>query len=69
MGLTPLQPPRGAGSSSRQAIGTAVVGGMATATLLAVYFVPVFFVTILRLFKVKRMNEHTEPTPPATGHD
>ncbi|MFT8884937.1 MAG: efflux RND transporter permease subunit [Acetobacter papayae] len=59
----------GAGSSSRQAIGTAVVGGMATATLLAVYFVPVFFVTILRLFKVKRMNEHTEPTPPATGHD
>jgi hypothetical protein len=29
----------------------------------------VFFVTILRLFRVRRMSEHTNTTPPATGHD
>lgn len=37
------------------------MGGMASATLLAVYFVPVFFVVVLRLFKVKRINERTDP--------
>jgi multidrug efflux pump len=69
VGVFPLAIASGAGSASRQAIGTAVVGGMATATLLAVYFVPVFFVTILRLFRVRRTSEHTDTTPPATGHD
>lgn len=69
VGVFPLAIASGAGSASRQAIGTAVVGGMATATLLAVYFVPVFFVTILRLFRVRRTSEHTNTTPPATGHD
>jgi multidrug efflux pump len=52
-GVFPLAIASGAGAASRVAIGTAVVGGMVTATLLAVFFVPVFFVTVLRLFKVK----------------
>jgi multidrug efflux pump len=40
----------GAGAKSRQAIGTGVMGGMLGATLLAVFFVPVFFVIVRRYF-------------------
>ncbi|ARW10230.1 efflux RND transporter permease subunit [Acetobacter ascendens] len=61
VGVFPLAIASGAGSAARVAIGTAVVGGMASATLLAVYFVPVFFVVVLRFFKVKRINERTDP--------
>ena len=43
----------GAGAASRIAIGTAVVGGMVSATVLAIFFVPFFFVTALRVFRVK----------------
>jgi multidrug efflux pump len=52
-GVFPLAIASGAGAASRVAIGTAVVGGMVTATVLAVFFVPVFFVVVLRFFKVK----------------
>jgi multidrug efflux pump len=52
-GVFPLAIASGAGAASRVAIGTAVVGGMVTATVLAVFFVPVFFVVVLRLFRVK----------------
>ncbi|MDF7673402.1 efflux RND transporter permease subunit [Acetobacteraceae bacterium ESL0709] len=56
-GVFPLAIATGAGSAARVAIGTCVVGGMFTATLLAIYFVPLFFVVILRLFRVKRLSE------------
>ncbi|GAN69774.1 efflux RND transporter permease subunit [Acetobacter orleanensis] len=72
VGVFPLAIASGAGSASRIAIGTAVVGGMATATLLAVYFVPVFFVVVLRLFKVKRLSERQETpssAPSAPGNE
>jgi multidrug efflux pump len=49
-GVMPLVLATGAGSASRRAIGTDVVGGMISATLLAVLFVPVFFVVVRRLF-------------------
>jgi multidrug efflux pump len=52
-GSLPLAIATGAGASARIAIGTAVVGGMLTATVLAIFFVPVFFVAVLRLFRVK----------------
>jgi multidrug efflux pump len=52
-GSFPLAIATGAGASARIAIGTAVVGGMLTATVLAIFFVPVFFVFVLRLFRVK----------------
>jgi multidrug efflux pump len=52
-GVFPLAIASGAGAAARTAIGTAVVGGMVTATILAVFFVPVFFVTVLRVFRVK----------------
>ncbi|MBO6090747.1 MAG: efflux RND transporter permease subunit [Acetobacter sp.] len=65
VGVFPLSIASGAGSAARQAIGTAVVGGMLTATLLAVYFVPVFFTIVLRIFKIKRQNKRFLSTPPS----
>jgi multidrug efflux pump len=53
VGTIPLAFAAGAGAASRIAIGTAVVGGMLSATVLAIFFVPVFFVVVLRLFRVK----------------
>ena len=51
LGVLPLAISRGAGSASQQAIGTGVMGGMATATLIGVVFVPLFFVLVRSLFK------------------
>ncbi len=47
-GVLPLAVASGAGANSRIAIGTAVVGGMLTATLLAIFFIPLFFVIVRR---------------------
>ncbi|RLJ65054.1 efflux RND transporter permease subunit [Sulfurisoma sediminicola] len=49
-GVLPLAISTGAGAASRHAIGTGVIGGMFTATLLAVFLVPVFFVVVRRIF-------------------
>ncbi len=49
LGVVPLAIASGAGSASQRAIGTAVMGGMITATVLAVVLVPVFFVVVRRL--------------------
>ncbi len=51
LGVLPLVVASGAGSASQRAIGTGVMGGMITATVLAVFFVPVFFVVVKRWFK------------------
>jgi len=61
LGVLPLAISSGAGSGSQNAIGTGVIGGMLTGTFLAIFFVPLFFVTMLRLFRVKRMSETAEP--------
>ncbi|MBC7780823.1 MAG: efflux RND transporter permease subunit [Proteobacteria bacterium] len=50
LGVLPLVLASGAGSASQRAIGTGVMGGMITATALAVFFVPVFYVVVTRLF-------------------
>jgi multidrug efflux pump len=50
VGVLPLAISSGAGANGRHAIGTGVMGGMITATLLAVFLVPVFFVVIRRIF-------------------
>ncbi|MCJ2133099.1 multidrug efflux RND transporter permease subunit [Methylobacterium sp. J-026] len=50
-GVVPLAIATGAASKSQQAIGTGVMGGMITATVLAVFFVPVFFVVVMRVFR------------------
>ncbi|QPF75608.1 efflux RND transporter permease subunit [Roseateles sp. DAIF2] len=51
LGVSPLFFASGAGSASQRAIGTGVLSGMITATVLAVLFVPVFFLVVRRLFK------------------
>ncbi|HDI3022589.1 TPA: efflux RND transporter permease subunit [Cronobacter turicensis] len=50
LGVLPLVLNRGAGSGAQNAVGTGVMGGMLSATLLAIFFVPVFFVVIRRRF-------------------
>jgi multidrug efflux pump len=49
LGVTPLVISTGAGSGSQNAIGTGVFGGMLSGTILAIFFVPVFFVVVFRL--------------------
>ena len=49
LGVTPLVLSTGAGSGSQNAIGTGVFGGMFSATVLAIFFVPVFFVVVFKL--------------------
>jgi multidrug efflux pump len=49
-GVLPLALSTGAGSGSQNAIGTGVLGGMLSATLLGVFFIPLFFFVIVRLF-------------------
>ena len=51
LGVLPLVIASGAGSASQRAIGTGVMGGMITATVLAVFLVPVFFVVVRTFFK------------------
>jgi multidrug efflux pump len=65
LGVLPLVVSSGAGSASQRAIGTGVMGGMITATLLAIFFVPVFFVAVRRIFKSPVMM--TAGTPPDAG--
>jgi multidrug efflux pump len=57
LGVLPLALASGAGSGGQNAIGTGVVGGMFAATVLAIFFVPLFFEVVLRLFKVPPRGE------------
>ncbi|KUQ87630.1 hypothetical protein AWI30_20910 [Enterobacter hormaechei subsp. oharae] len=56
-GVLPMATSSGAGSSSQHAVGTGVMGGMISATILAIYFVPLFFVLIRRRFPLKDKPE------------
>lgn len=58
-GVTPLAVATGAGANSRVAIGTGIIGGTLAATLLAIFFVPLFFVLVKRLFSGKRANRRS----------
>jgi multidrug efflux pump len=49
-GVLPLAISSGAGAASRHAIGTGVMGGMIAATVLAVFFVPILYLLVRRLF-------------------
>ena len=53
IGVLPLAISTGAGSGSQNAIGTGVMGGTFAATALGIFFVPVFFVLVFRLFNRK----------------
>ncbi|QPT14569.1 multidrug efflux RND transporter permease subunit SdeY [Serratia rubidaea] len=62
LGVLPLVISSGAGSGAQNAVGTGVMGGMITATVLAIFFVPVFFVVVRRRFTKKSEDiEHSHP--------
>ena len=50
-GIIPLAISSGAGANSRIAIGTAILGGTLSATILAIFFVPLFYIFIKSIFK------------------
>jgi HAE1 family hydrophobic/amphiphilic exporter-1/multidrug efflux pump len=64
LGVLPLAIARGAGAGGQNAIGTAVIGGMVSATVLAILFVPLFFVLVARRKRPVEMvhGEERQPT-------
>jgi multidrug efflux pump len=71
-GVLPLALSTGAGANSRIAIGTAVIGGMLTATILAIFYIPLFFVLVRLaakegIVKVReRLRRRSAPAQEAT---
>ncbi|MCV3736689.1 multidrug efflux RND transporter permease subunit [Rhizobium sp. TRM96647] len=65
LGVLPMAIASGASAASQNAIGTGVMGGMISATVLAIFFVPVFFVFVMNLFgrKPKEEKPAAEPMP------
>ncbi|MEX0631491.1 efflux RND transporter permease subunit [Serratia ureilytica] len=63
-GVLPMATSSGAGSGSQHAVGTGVMGGMISATLLAIFFVPLFFVLVRRRFPAKRIRQAIRRRPP-----
>jgi multidrug efflux pump len=57
LGVLPLVISTGAGANSRHAIGTGVFGGMLSATILAIFFIPLFFVAVMQLFKKRQAKQ------------
>ena len=68
LGVMPLVLATGAGSAGQRSIGTGVLGGMISATALAIFMVPVFFVVVRRLFKgserQRQLYAHEDPDKP-----
>ena len=62
LGVLPLAMATGAGSGSQTAIGTGVLGGMISATVLGIFFVPVFFVVVRMIFKGQRPTTEAKPS-------
>lgn len=56
-GVLPMATSTGAGSASQHAVGTGVIGGMVAATVLAIFFVPLFFVVVRRRFPLREKTE------------
>ena len=68
LGVVPLAISTGAGSGSQHAIGTGVIGGMLTATILAIFWVPLFFVTVSSMGRRKNIDQdHTPETSKEAG--
>jgi len=63
-GVLPLAIATGAGAGAERAIGTSVLGGMISATFLAVFFIPLFFVMIVQLFEMRRRKGTQEFSMP-----
>jgi hydrophobic/amphiphilic exporter-1 (mainly G- bacteria), HAE1 family len=71
-GVLPLAISTGAGAGAMNAIGTAVTGGMLSATFIDLFYIPLLFVVVSRMFKGKQPNlmheQQAAPTTPLEGH-
>ncbi|MDR5667642.1 efflux RND transporter permease subunit, partial [Burkholderia cenocepacia] len=71
LGVVPLMIATGASAETQHAIGTGVFGGMVTATVLAIFFVPVFFVFVMSI--QERIGawraSRTQPATPTHGQE
>lgn len=67
LGVLPLAIATGAGSGSQNAIGIGVMGGMIAATVLGIFFVPLLFVAVRKIFKGKTALAATAPAGEASG--
>jgi multidrug efflux pump len=66
LGVLPLAVATGASSGSQRAIGTGVMGGMISATVLAIFFVPVFFVFMMKIFGRRKATAEAPEGAPET---
>jgi len=69
-GVLPLALAGGAGAGAQVAIGTSVLGGMITATFLAIFFIPLFYVMVVRIFgenRARRRNPAVQSATPTEG--
>ena len=67
LGVVPLAISTGAGAGGQNAIGTGVLGGVASGTMLAIVFVPVFFLVVLRLFRTRAKAGSTSTASAVPG--
>ena len=65
LGVVPLAISTGVGSGGKNAIGTAVLGGMLSSTFLGIFFIPIFFVVVERIFSRGKDKATTKDTPSA----
>ena len=63
LGMVPLVIASGAGAASRIAVGSGVMGGMIAATLLGIFFIPLFYLSVRKWLSRKR-----PPAPAEKGH-
>jgi multidrug efflux pump len=68
-GTLPLALTKGAGAAAQNAIGTAVTGGLLSATFIDLVFIPFFFVMVSRLFGRKKYKAHAETPALANAAD
>jgi HAE1 family hydrophobic/amphiphilic exporter-1 len=68
-GCVPLWIAQGAGAGGRQILGTTVISGMLTATLIGIFLVPVLFVVVERLSQSRKQAGAPAATQPARGDD
>jgi HAE1 family hydrophobic/amphiphilic exporter-1/multidrug efflux pump len=68
LGVVPLALSSGAGAGGRTAVGSAVLGGTITGTVLGVIFVPLFFVLVARTFNRKRVKAQARAPAPKSAH-
>lgn len=67
-GVLPMASSQGAGSASQHAVGTGVIGGMLSATFLAIFFIPLFYVLIRRRFPLTPGTPPAVPTSDSDAH-